>query len=74
MNAEIVVAILGLVGTLVGSFLGILTSTKLTEWRIAKLEEKVDKHNQVIERVYKLETRVDDMGKDIMELKQRMEG
>ena len=69
MTAEIWIAILGVIGTLIGSFLGVITSTKLTEWRIAKLEEKVDKHNQVIERVYRLEDRVDELGRDILELK-----
>ena len=51
----IIVAILSLVGTLAGSLGGILTANKMTNYRIQKLEEKVEKHNQVIERVYQLE-------------------
>ena len=57
MNDTIMVAILSLIGTLVGSFGGILTATRLINYRIQQLEKKVEKHNQVIERVYKLEQR-----------------
>lgn len=51
----IIVAILSLVGTLAGSLGGILTANKMTNYRIQQLEQKVEKHNQVIERVYELE-------------------
>ena len=51
----IIVAILSLVGTLAGSLGGILTANKMTNYRIQQLEKKVEKHNQVIERVYQLE-------------------
>ena len=55
MNEAVLVAILSLVGTLVGTFGGILTANKLTNYRIEQLEKKVEKHNNVIERVYNLE-------------------
>lgn len=55
MSETILVAVLSLVGTLLGSILGILAANKLTNYRIEQLEKKVEKHNQVIERVYKLE-------------------
>lgn len=51
----IIVAILSLVGTLAGSLGGILAANKMTNYRIQQLEKKVEKHNQVIERVYQLE-------------------
>ena len=44
-----------MLGTLIGSFSGIVTANKLMNYRIEQLEKKVDKHNQVIDRVYKLE-------------------
>ena len=56
MSEAIIVAMLSLVGTLIGSFGGILAANKLTNYRIKKLEEKVEKHNQVVERVYRLES------------------
>ena len=55
MSDTIIVAVLSLVGTLGGSYMGILTSNKLVNYRISQLEEKVEKHNNVIERVYNLE-------------------
>lgn len=58
MRSEIVVALLSLVGTFIGTIGGILASQKLTSYRISKLEEKVDKHNNLIDRMYKIETRV----------------
>ena len=49
------------------SFLGVYISNRksaaLMEYRLQQLEQKVDKHNQVIERTYKLEQRVDDLEK-----------
>ena len=53
--------------TAVLSFLGVYMSNRkqsaLIAYRIEQLEKKVDKHNQVIERTYKLEQRVDDLEK-----------
>ena len=55
MSEAVIVAILALIGTLGGTFGGILTANKLTNYRIAELEKKVEKHNGIIERVYNLE-------------------
>lgn len=55
MSDTVVVALISLAGTLIGSIIGILTANKLTTYRIEQLEKKVEKHNHVIERVYKLE-------------------
>lgn len=55
MNDVVVVAIISLIGTLGGTFGGILTSSKLTNYRIEQLEKKVEAHNKVVERTYKLE-------------------
>ena len=56
MTDVVVVGILSLIGTLIGTLGGILAANKLTNYRIEQLEKKVEKHNSVIERVYKLET------------------
>lgn len=55
MTETVIVAILSLVGTTVGSIAGIMTANKLVLYRIEQLEKKVEKHNNVIERVYLLE-------------------
>lgn len=57
MSDAIVVAVLSLVGTLLGSIFGILAANKLTNYRIEQLEKKVEKHNSVVERMYRLEER-----------------
>ena len=55
MAPEIVVAICSLIGTLVGSLAGILTSNRLTVYRIEQLEAKVKKHNNLVERMVVVE-------------------
>ena len=55
MSDSVIVSVLSLIGTLGGTFGGILTANKLTNYRIEQLESKVEKHNKVIERVYNLE-------------------
>lgn len=71
MESEIVVALLGLIGTLAGSFLGVLTAGKLTQYRLQQLEEKVSKHNSIIERTFILEGRMTEAEHDIRDLKTR---
>lgn len=58
MSDTIIVAILSLVGTMVGSIAGIMTANKLVVYRIEQLEKKVEKHNSVVERTFKLEEEV----------------
>lgn len=55
MSDVIIVALISLAGTLCGSLGGILAANKLALYRIQQLEKKVEKHNNVIERVYNLE-------------------
>jgi len=55
MPTEIMVSLIGLAGSAIGTFAGILASTKLTTYRLEQLEKKVDKHNTVIERTFILE-------------------
>lgn len=69
MQAEIIVAILSLAGTLIGSIVGILTANKLVVYRIEQLEKAVTKHNTVIERVALLEQDNKNQWKRIDEIK-----
>ena len=66
---EITVAILGFAGTLLGSLFGVLAAQKLTQYRLSQLEEKVNQHNNLIDRTYKLEGRMDNAEHDIKDLK-----
>lgn len=69
MNQTTIVAIISFLGTCVGTIGGILASSKLTNFRLSSLEEKVKKHNNIIERTYKLEGQVIEIQHDIKELK-----
>ena len=52
MSTEIIVAILSLIGTAVGSLAGIMTANKLVLYRLEQLEKKVAAHNNLIDRMY----------------------
>ena len=69
MSDSIIVALLGFAGTLVGSLFGILAAQKLTQYRLAQLEEKVNKHNNLVERTYVLEGQMVEVQHDIRDLK-----
>lgn len=51
----IIAALIGAAGSGVGAILGVFINTKLITYRLEQLEKKVDKHNNLIERTYKLE-------------------
>ena len=59
MNIETIIAALITAGF---AFLGVYMSNRkqaaLVAYRLEKLEEKVDKHNSVVERMYRLEEQV----------------
>ena len=69
METEIIVALLGLLGTLAGSFLGVIAASRLTNYRLQMLEEKVNRHNNLIERTFILEGQMTECRHDIKELK-----
>lgn len=71
MDNTIVVALISFVGTCVGTIGGILATSKLTNYRLQQLEEKVNKHNSVIERTFKLEGRMTEAEHDIRDLKNK---
>lgn len=52
-------------GTLVGVIIANRKQTALVAYRLEQLEKKQDKHNNLIERTYKLEQHVDDLEKRI---------
>lgn len=73
--STIIVGILSLIGTLIGSFSGM----KLMSYRIEQLEKKVDKHNNFAERVPLLEEqmkvanhRISDTERLIEELREKI--
>lgn len=71
MTDVVIVGLLSLGGTLLGTFGGIIASNKLTNWRIEQLEKKVDKHNSLVERTIKLEGRMCEVEHDVIGLKKQ---
>ena len=55
MHGEFLTGVFSLIASLVGTFAGIITSAKLSNCQMIELKKRVDKHNNVIERTYKLE-------------------
>lgn len=70
MSETIIVGIISLVGT----FCGVLTSNKLTNFRIEKLEKKMETQNDILERIYKLEGKVIEIQHNIQDLKLATKG
>ena len=69
MEPTVIVALISFLGTVLGTFAGVLTGSKLTEYRIKQLESKVSKHNEVVERTFKLEGQVLELQHDVRDLK-----
>lgn len=68
--ADIVLALIAFAGTLIGTFGGILTANKLSNYRIEQLEKKVEKHNNLVERMFLVESSVKSAHHRIDELRE----
>jgi hypothetical protein len=55
MVTEIIIALITLAGSAVGTLGGIVINSRMSSYRIEQLEKKVDKHNNLIERTYAIE-------------------
>ena len=73
---EIIVAVLALIGSVIGSALANNTTQALIGYRLDELEKKVERHNQVVERTVVLErdmktafNRIDEIRNDVKELR-----
>lgn len=58
MDTNVIVAMLSLVGTLGGSLGGILVSSKLTNYRLQQLENRVAEHNHFAQRLPVIEEQI----------------
>ena len=58
MNDTVIIAVLSLIGTFFGSLSGVITSAKLTNFRLKQLENKVERHNNFAEKIPLLELRI----------------
>ena len=73
MSDAVLVAIISGACTLIGSCAGVMASSRLTQYRLAALENQVNRHNQVIERTFRLEGRMDEADHEIRDLKKHHE-
>ena len=67
---EVVVAVIALAGTAIGSLGGILAASRLMNYRIEQLEKKVDKHNNVVERIAVVEVKISDQALELKRIHQ----
>lgn len=58
METNVVVAMISLIGTLGGSLGGILVSSKLTNYRLQQLENRVAEHNHFAQRLPVIEEQI----------------
>ena len=73
MSGEVVVALITLLGSAIGTIGGIFATNKMTAYRIEQLEKKVDKHNQVAERMYEAEKNISVISEEIKNVNHRIE-
>ncbi len=71
MSVNAIVTLMSSICSLIGTFGGILVGSKLTNYRIEQLEKKVEKHNSVVERTYKIEGQIVELQHDVGELKEK---
>ena len=69
----IVVALLSMAGTAATAAVSIKKANNLTLYRLGQLEEKVNKHNNLVERIYKLEERAKSNTHRLDEIVERLE-
>lgn len=70
MGLETVIDFLPTLGTVAGSAVGVIASNKVWQYRIQQLEKKVEKHNNLVERTYRLEGRMTEAEHEIHDLKE----
>ena len=71
IEPSVLVALLSLAGTLIGTLGGILVSSKLTNFRLEQLENKVDKHNNFAEKIPVLQEQIHGLSDRLEDLERR---
>ena len=69
MELSTLTALISALGSLLGTVVGILASAKVTNYRLKQLEARVQAHNNLIERTYRLEGQITEVFHDIRDLK-----
>jgi len=80
MPSEILVALISLAGTVIVAVISYIGNSagarraarenaEMVQYRLQELEKKVDKHNNLVERMFKVEGRVEELEHDVRDLK-----
>lgn len=59
MTGQIIIAVIALLGTFIGSYIPYMRNRKVIEYQIDELKLKMDKHNHMVERIYIVEGKVE---------------
>lgn len=72
IDSTVIVGLFSFAASVIGTFSGIVVSSKLTNYRLEQLEAKVQRHNNLIERMYKVEDSAKSAHHRIDELREEM--
>ena len=72
-TGTIIAALIGLCGSGIGAGVGVIVSAKMTQYRLEQLEKKVQAHNNLVERMYKVEGRTDLQEEEIRTANRRLD-
>ncbi len=72
MTSEVLVALIGVAGASLGSFAGVVTSAKMTAYRLERLEREVNEHNNIIKRTFVLEEKINVANNRIHDLEEEV--
>lgn len=70
MSDVVIVALIGALASLAGGLIGAFTTSNLVQYRLAELEKKVEKHNNVVERMMKAEGQISELQHEVCDLKE----
>ena len=65
MDNTVIIAMISFLGTLIGTAGGILTSSKLTNYRLEQLEKKMDSNSAVTSKIPLLEEKMGNISRRI---------
>lgn len=70
MSDTVIVALIGAIASLAGGLIGAFTTSNLVQYRLTELEKKVEKHNNVVERMMKAEGQISELQHEVSDLKE----
>ena len=73
MKSEIVIAIIGALPALITAVISIIMNNRVLGYKIDELSKRVEKHNQIVERTFRLEEKTTTLFNDVTDLKSGLE-